>query len=82
MTSNNIDWKLIDRSEIYEQYDYALDDLEANLKRISSLVEQAVRAGESHRSMVLPLRAPLKMLENLCSPRDPQREKDETKTAA
>ena len=55
-TATEIDWNLIELSEIYESFGMVLDLLSEDFKRAEQLIDAAIDRGASPASMTKPIK--------------------------
>ena len=53
--TTEIDWNLIELTEIYESYDAALKLLDGDIERVMRLIDAAIEHGATPESMTKPI---------------------------
>ncbi len=78
--ANNIDWNMIELTEIYESFDIALRTLDDGFERAKRNVEAAIRHGATPESMIDPIEEFAIELHAYCEFIKRQNDKKENKT--
>ena len=53
--TNDIDWNVIELTEIYEAFDVALGLLDEDFERVRKIIDAAIKHGAKPESMVEPI---------------------------
>ena len=64
--ATDIDWNLIELTEIYEDYDVALGLLDEDFARTRKIIDAAIKHGATPESMTKPIKQFAVDLHNFC----------------
>lgn len=76
----NIDWDLIELTEIYESFDMILQLLDEDFGRACRIIESAIKHGAEPESMTEPIEVFAMELQAYCKSVNGQKDKQENKT--
>lgn len=78
--TDNIDWNLIELTEIYESFDMVLRLLDEDFERASRVIDAAIKHGAEPGSMTEPIEDFAMELHAYCETIERQKDKQENKT--
>ena len=80
MTPKEIDWNLIELTEIYEAFDMALRLLDEDFERARRVIQAAIKNGATAESMTAPIEDFAMELHAYCERIERRKEIEENKT--